>query len=189
NPSTVIPLYGPDEPIRDHSYLKASAITSKPTALAPAKWAQIRFLRKTVASLKQLATERDGYDQTVPFISAGDADPTATSKFSRTTDPRGVLGVPNFYMGQMVYLSPTWLTCQELVDLPLSAVASKLRKNLNDVNNEKSVRSYATYIASVPNKTTLAYTGPFNGALDISSSSMAQAALVFKFGALEYRVG
>lgn len=100
-----------------------------------------------------------------------------------------MLGVPNLYMGQMVYLSPTWLTCQELVDLPLSAVASKLRKNLNDVNNEKSVRSYATYIASVPNKTTLAYTGPFNRALDISSSSMAQAALVLKFGALGYRVG
>ncbi|KAI4734125.1 hypothetical protein E4T50_15331 [Aureobasidium sp. EXF-12298] len=166
------------------------------TALAPGKWAQIRFLRKTIASLKQLATERDGYDQTVPFISAGDAvsalywkclakarvaagrDPRATSKFSRTTDPRGVLGVPNLYMGQM-----------ELVDLPLSAVASKLRKNLNDVNNEKSVRSYATYIASVPDKTTLAHTGPFNRALDILSSSMAQAALVLKFGALGYRVG
>ncbi|KAG9674760.1 hypothetical protein KCU99_g9582, partial [Aureobasidium melanogenum] len=179
NPSTVIPL------IRYYVQTHFAGATT----LAPAKWAQIRFLRKTIASLKQLATERDGYDQTVPFISAGDADPTATSKFSRTTDPRGVLGVPNLYMGQMVYLSPTWLTCQELVDLPLSAVASKLRKNLNDVNNEKSVRSYATYIASVPNKTTLAYTGPFNRALDISSSSMAQAALVLKFGALGYRVG
>lgn len=204
DPSTVIPLYGPDEPIRDHSYLKASAITSKPAALAPAQWAQIRFLRKTIPSLKQLATDKDGYDQTVPFISAGDAvsalywrclakarvaagqDPTATSKFSRTIDPRSVLGVPNSYMGQMVYFSPTWLTYQELVDLPLSAVASKLRKNLNDVNNEHSVRSYATYIASIPDKTTLAYTGPFNRALDISSSSMAQAALVLKFGALGY---
>lgn len=38
NPSTVIPLYGPDEPIRDHSYLKASAITSKPISQVPLPW-------------------------------------------------------------------------------------------------------------------------------------------------------
>jgi hypothetical protein len=204
DPSTVVPLYGPDEEIRDHSYLKAPAALSKPPTLAPAKWAQIRFLRKTIPSLKKMATDPDGYDQSVPFISAGDAvsalywkclakariaggqDSAATSKFSRTIDPRSVLGVSNSYMGQMVYFSPTWLTYQELVDLPLSAIASKLRKNLNDVNNEHAVRSYATYIAGIPDKTTLAYTGPFNRALDISSSSMAQAALVLKFGSLGY---
>ncbi|KAL9083511.1 MAG: hypothetical protein Q9165_008492 [Trypethelium subeluteriae] len=205
DPSTVVPLYHSDEPIRDHSYLKAApASSTPPPALAPAKWAQIRFLRKTVPSLKQMATDPKGNDAAVPFISAGDAisalywkclaqariakgqDPRATSKFSRSIDSRGALKVPTSYMGQMVYFAPTWLTHQELVDLPLSAIASHLRRSLNEVNNEHAVRSYATYIAGVPDKTTLAYTGPFNRALDIPSSSMAQAALVLKFGALGY---
>jgi hypothetical protein len=203
DPATAIPLYGPEVSIRDHSYLKALPPSQTPPApLAPAKWAQIRFFKKALPKLKALASDPVGYDASVPFISSGDAvsalywkclakarvangqDPTAVSKFSRTIDSRGVMGVPASFMGQMVYFSPTWLKYQELVDLPLSAVTSRMRKNLNDVNTEYAVRSYATYIAGVPDKTTLAYTGPFNRAIDISSSSMAQAALVLKFGSL-----
>jgi hypothetical protein len=201
DPATVVPLYGPEIKLRDHEYLKAPP-PAPPVQLPPAKWSQIRFLRKTLPKVKSLASDPNGYDASVPFISSGDAvsalywkclakarvangqDPTATSKFSRAIDSRGVLNVPLSYMGQMVYFSPSWLTYQELIDLPLSAVASKMRKNLNDVNTEWAVRSYATYISQFPDKTKLAYTGPFNRAIDIASSSMAQAALVLKFGVL-----
>ena len=87
-------------------------------------------------------------------------------------------------MHQMVYFSPTWFTHQELIDLPLSSIATRLRQNLSEANTEHSIRSYATYVAGIPDKGTLFYTGPFNRATDISSSSMAQAALVLPFGSL-----
>jgi hypothetical protein len=199
--ATVTPLYGPGVAIQDQPHLKAP---SQPYAapLAPAKWAQIRFLKKTLPKLKALASDPEGFDKSVPFISSGDAvsalywkciakarvangqDATVKSKFSRAIDSRAVLGVPTSFMGQMVYFSFSWLTYQELIDLPLSTIASRIRKDLNNANTEFAIRSYVTYIAGVPDKTTLAYAGPFNRAVDISSSSMAQAALVLKFGSL-----
>jgi hypothetical protein len=206
--NTVVPLYGPEEPIRDHSYLRIVPQPPQPPATpsappAPAKWAQVRFLKKFLPQVKALATDPAGYDTSVPFISSGDAvsalywkclakariangqvEASATSKISRAIDSRVALGVSIEYMAQMVYSSSTWLTYQELVDLPLSAIASRLRKDLNEANNAHAVRSYATFINGVPDKRTLAYAGPFNRTTDISTSSMAQAALVLKFGVL-----
>ena len=204
---TVVPLLDPNEPIRDHSYLRAAAPAQAPTPPAtppksPPSWAYFRFLKKSIPKVKAQATDPAGFDKSVPFISSGDAvsalywkrlaiarvengqDPSASSKFARAIDGRTAMGVSTEYMGQFVYFSATWLTYQELVDLPLSTIASKMRKNLNEVNNEHSVRSYATFIAGVPDKLTLAYGGPFNRMTDIGSSSMAQAAVVLDFGIL-----
>lgn len=204
---TVVPLLGPDEPIRDHSHLRAPPPSQAPQSpppmpKSPASWAYVRFLKKSVPKIKAMATDPAGFDKSVPFISSNDAvsafywqrlamarvhngqDPEAKSKFSRAIDARHAMGVSTEYMGQFVYFSATWLTYRELIDLPLSTIASKMRKNLNDVNNEWSVRSYATFIAGVPDKMTLAYGGPFNRVTDIGSSSMAQAAVVLKFGIL-----
>jgi len=200
---TVIPLYGPNEPIKDHSHLRALPPSQSPAKpLAPASWMFFRFLKKAVPKIKALASDPEGFDPSVPFISSNDAvsafywkhlaiarvrngqDPAAKSKFSRAIDGRSAMGVSTEYMGQFVYFSATWLTYQELVDLPLSTIASTMRKNLNDANNEHSVRSYATYVASLSDKMTLAYGGPFNRETDIGSSSMAQAAVILNFGLL-----
>ncbi len=204
---TVVPLLGENEPIRDHSYLRAPPPPQTPAQppvapKAPASWAYFRFLKKSIPKVKAVATDPEGFDKSVPFISSNDAvsafywkrlaiarvnngqDPAAVSKFARAIDGRTAMGVSTEYMGQFVYFSATWLSYRELVDLPLSTIASKMRKNLNEVNNEFSVRSYATFIAGVPDKMTLAYGGPFNRETDIGSSSMAQAAVVLKFGIL-----
>lgn len=203
--STVVPLYPADQEIKDHSFLRAAppaAPASLPAPSSPAKWLALRFHKEAIAGIKAMATDPAGYDKSVPFVSTGDGvsalywktlakarisagvDSSTTSKFSRTIDARSAVGVPFSYMGQMVYSSATWLTLKELSELPLSTIASMLRKNLNDANTEYAVRSYATFLAGEPDKSKLAYTGPFNRATDISSSSMAQAALVLKFGVL-----
>ena len=200
DPSTVIPLYPEGVPIRDHDYLRARPIATPP--LAPAKWAQIKFLKRAQLKVKTLANDAGGYDNEVPFISTGDAvcalywktlakariangqDPASISRISRAIDSRAVMKIPTSFMGQLVYSSRTYLTFQELVDLPLSTIACALRKNLNNDNTEHSVRSYATYISREPDKMKLTYAGPCNRATDISSSSMATAALVLKFGVL-----
>jgi hypothetical protein len=196
--SSVIPLYNPGEPIKNHDFLELKPLPQQSSPnLIGAKWAQIKFLKEKIPEIKALATS-----EAVPFVSTGDAvsalywkclaqarmangqDPSAVSKFSRTIDARSAMGVSAAYMHQMVYFSPTWFTHQELVDLPLSSIATRLRQNLSEANTEHSIRSYATYVAGVPDKGTLFYTGPFNRATDISSSSMAQAALVLPFGSL-----
>jgi hypothetical protein len=202
-PGTVIPLYGPRDSIRDHSWLK---LTGKPLPLVssprPARWAQVRFSRKAAQQVKSLASDSVGYDTSVPFISSEDAiialywkvlagfrvkdgvDPTRKSRMLRAIDSRGVLDISHSYMGQLVYCSRTFLSLGELMKLPLSSIACSLRKNLITDNTEFSVRSYATWLSQVPDKSTLMYCGPADRTTDISCSSMANASLVHNFGLL-----
>ena len=203
---TVVPLLGAGENVRDHSHFlipqtsQSAQVAAKP--MLQASWAYFRLFKKSVPKIKALATEPEGFDKAVPFVSSNDAvsafywkrlatarvrngqDPMALSKFSRAIDARTAVGVSIEYMGQMVYFSATWMTYKDLVDLPLSTITCRMRKNLNEVNNEWSVRSYATFIAGIPDKMKLAYGGPFNRETDIGASSMAQAAVVLNFGIL-----
>ena len=192
--STVIPLYGPNEPIRDHGYLAAPPIVTPP--LEPARWSHLRLDKDKLPQIKAVAMNVEGYDREVPFISSGDAvsalywkclararvnrgqDPSSVSRFSRAIDSRAAMKVPPAYMGQMVYSSRTFFTHQELLDLPLSTITCAMRKNLNHDNSEHAIRSFATYVSRIQDKNQLTYAGPANRATDISSSSMAQAALV-----------
>ncbi|THX95958.1 hypothetical protein D6D02_05931 [Aureobasidium pullulans] len=201
--ATVVPLYPDGVTIKDHSYLHAIQLPPPPPASGPvAKWLAVRFKKSALSPLKALASDPEGFDKDVKFISSGDAvsalywktlagirvkqgmNPKASSKFSRAIDARPAVKVPMTFMGQMVHSVPTYFTHEELIDLPLSTIASALRKDLDATNNEYSVRSYATFIARHPDKSKLMYTGPFNRQTDIASSSMAQASLVLKFGLL-----
>ncbi|KAI4235934.1 MAG: hypothetical protein L6R40_006302 [Gallowayella cf. fulva] len=166
------------------------------------KWAYFRFLKKHIPRVKALASPSTSHSgtsekETVAFISSNDAlcafywqrlaivrllrnksqGPMAVSKFSRAIDARSAMRIPMGYMGQMVYQAATHLSLQDLVDSPLSVIAAQMRKDLNEANTEHSVRSYATFLAGVKDKSTLAYGGVFNPALDIGSSSMATAAV------------
>ena len=202
----VVALLGPEEPIRDHSHLRRPPPSQTPPPVAasqsPASWAYFRFLKKNIPKVKALATDPEGFDSSVSFISSNDAlcafywkrlavvrlrngqDPDAVSKFSRAIDARTAMGVPMEYMGQMVYQAATRLSFKELVEWPLSAIASRMRKDLNEANNMFSIRSYVTFLADVPDKSTLAYGGLFNPNTDIGSSSMSQATVRLDFGAL-----
>ncbi|KAI4224140.1 MAG: hypothetical protein L6R36_004896 [Xanthoria steineri] len=210
---TVIPLLGPNEPIKDHNHLWRSATLPTPPSATPTpvkyQWAYFRFSKKHVPRVKALATpstppEGSSSQDKAFFISSNDAlcafywqrlavvrlrnksqPPGAISKFSRAIDTRSVMRVPMGFMGQMVYQAATRLSLQELADLPLSIIASTMRRDLNEANNEFSIRSYVTFLASVRDKAQLAYGGIFNPALDIGSSSMASAGVgSLRFGIL-----
>lgn len=203
NPATAVPLYGSGEQIRDHSWLKWSGkLPPTESSPRPAKWCQLRFSRKAAQTVKATASDRNGYDSTVPFISSEDAiialywkclarfrikdgvDASRPSRMLRAIDSRGVLKVSHSFMGQLVYYSRTFLTLDELQTLPLSTIACSLRKNLTNDNTEFSVRSYATWLSKVPDKSTLIYCGPADRTTDVSCSSMSNASLLFEFGRL-----
>jgi len=204
DPATIIRLLDPYEPMLDHSYLlKPDPAPAPIKPRANPKWTYFRFHAKKLPEIKKLAEDPEGFDPNVPFISPNDAlcalfwkrlaavriktglSPDAVSKFSRAIDIRPVVGVSPGYLGQMVYQSATRLTFQELVDLPLSTVASRLRADLDDVNNDFSARSYASFVAEVKDKSQLMYAGGLNPVTDVGHSSMMNAKVNgFDFGVL-----
>ncbi|KAL1642557.1 hypothetical protein SLS58_005325 [Diplodia intermedia] len=204
DPMDVIPLLDPYEPMRDHSYLlKPTPAPAPVKARAIPKWTYFRFHKEAIPGIKKLAEDPAGFDPSVPFISANDAlcalfwkrlaavriktglAPGAVSKFSRAIDIRPAVGVSPGYLGQMVYQSATRLSFQELVDLPLSTIASWLRRDLDEVNTEFCGRSYASFVAGVKDKTQLMYAGGLNPDYDVGHSSMMNAKVNgFDFGIL-----
>ena len=201
----VIPLIAPGESIRDHSHLERPRNFAAPTPPSPAavpKWAYFRLDRSAVPGIKALASNSEGFDPSVPFITSNDAlsavywkclanvrtrngrSPDAVSKFSRAIDARRAVGVSNEYMGHMVYHAATRMSLKEVQDAPISTIACRLRKDLNDVNNEFSVRSYATFIANEPDKSRIMYGGLYNPDTDIGSSAVANADFFHSFGPL-----
>ncbi|KAJ5910074.1 hypothetical protein N7504_004717 [Penicillium tannophilum] len=201
----VIPLIAPGDPIRDHSYLKLPEGWTRPIpppgAIMP-KWAYFLLDGLAVPGIKALASNPEGYDPSVPYITSNDAlsafywkilagvrvrngrSLDAISKFGRAVDSRRAMGISHEYMGHMVYHSGTRMTFRELEEAPISAIACRLRKSLNEVNNEHSVRSYATYIANQPDKTQVMYGGMYNPDTDIGASAVPNADFFHSFGSL-----
>lgn len=210
DPKTVVPLLDEGEVIKDHSHLvRPVASTPVPqTALSTAappryQWAYFRFLKPSITKVKALATTAEGTnDKAVPFISSNDAlcafywkrlaavrlqhghNASTKSKFSRAIDARTAMKVPMGYMGQLVYQAATYMSHEELTSMSLQAVTARLRGALNEANTPFAIRSYATFLASVEDKATLAYAGIFNPATDIGSSSMSTAQVNLSFGIL-----
>jgi hypothetical protein len=204
DPATVIRLLDPFEPMLDHDYLLKPDPAPEPVKpRAVASWAYFRFHKSKIPEVTKLAADPAFADPEVPFVSPNDAlcalfwkslaavrietgmEPSAVSKFSRAMDIRPSVGVSPGYLGQMVYTSPTHLSFQEIVDTPLAALANRLRKDLDDTNNDFSARSYATFVNSVEDKQKLLYMGGVNPNTDIGHSSMMNAKVNgFDFGIL-----
>ena len=141
-----------------------------------------------MATIKALAS----INPSVPFITSNDAlsafcwqrvttarqrlkyTPQAVAKFCRAVDVRRAMGVPTEYMGHMVYIAVANLTFEEIENSSLAFIASALHKSVTDVNNEYTVRSFATLIANEPDRSTISFGGRFNPDTDIGSSSFAR---------------
>lgn len=200
----LFPLLGSDEPMLDHSHLKRPPITESTPIVRPdpAKWHFFHISAENMAGLKDLASQPDGFDPSVPFISTDDAIsafcwqrfstvrlrrlPTADvmARFSRAIDARKVLNISTDYMGDVIHNVVTWISVKDLTEAPLSTIASHMRKRLNDTNNTYHARSFATFIAREPDKSTIAYGGRINPDLDIGSSSVRGAHVYEVFGKL-----
>ena len=203
----LVPLLQPDEPAKDHSQFKRPPLSELPLPSvepnSPFSWRYFRFSAARLTQLKALATGSEGGELTVPYISTNDAlsafcwqrvisvrlrrrrTPNAIAKFCRALDARKTMGVPQSYMGDLVTIAQSEIAFHDMADSSLPAVASLLRKDLNAVNDRDYIRSFATFIANTPDKSTIVYGGRFNPDTAIGSSSWAQIQLSgITFGAL-----
>nr|AGN71607.1 trichothecene 3-O-acetyltransferase [Monascus pilosus] len=194
----VIRLLDPAEPMLDHSHLvrpPPSTIPANPV-VSPDNfiWQYFRFSASTLGALKDIASSPADFDPSVKFISTDDAlcaflwqriatvrlrrrqTPDDLCKMTRAVDIRRTLNVPSEYMGVMVYNVSGRLPLGQLVTASLARAASELRKALNSID-EYAVRSFATFVARQPDKSTLAYAGKFNPDVDMGVSSMASVPL------------
>ncbi|OKL55500.1 trichothecene 3-O-acetyltransferase [Talaromyces atroroseus] len=190
---TIIPLLGPDEPLLDHSHLiRPPPPAVRPPSPSPLTWCFFRFSASNLSAIKAEAS--DPTNLTVPFISRDDAlcaflwkritsvrlrrrqTPDDLSKFTRAVDIRKIMGIPFDYMGVSVSNASTWLSFQQVTTLPLAAVASELRKTLNEIDVD-FVRSFTTFVSRHKNKSNIAYAGKFNPETDMGTSSMASVPL------------
>lgn len=200
---TLVRLLTPDEGMLDHSHLLREPV-SVPPIYAPettaerseASWCFFRFPAASIANLKAKANgeiHSTLKESDKSFVSSNDAlcafiwqrlaavrlarhqRPTDSSKFSRAMDARRALGVSTEYMGQMGYNATCRMTFQELQDSSVGEVALFMRKAVQKVNTEYSVRSWATFIAKEPDKSRIMFGGAFNPETDVGLSSLIHA--------------
>lgn len=162
-----------------------------------------RFSAASINALKKMASDTSKFVEGITFVSSNDTltsfiwkriaairlrrmvDPNASSKFVRAVDVRPTMGVPNEYMGHMVYNTFTTLTMREVDELPFPTLVSLMRKNLQEDVNEYAVRSFVTLLDRTPDKTTIMYGGEMQPDTDVAFTSLAQSDLYnVSFGAL-----
>ncbi|KAI0842744.1 hypothetical protein F5Y06DRAFT_291742 [Hypoxylon sp. FL0890] len=181
--SCVVPLIPRGDPVKDHSHLRRPPDWVPAAPASPPKWCVFKLpvlaltaLMKLASSPSQLVSENDVicalYWQrlTAVRLARGFSVDTVT-KFSRTIDGRGAVGVPFSYMGHLVYHAAVRLSMGQVASLPLSTVAQALRRELNAANTTWGVRSYATFLAREPDRSTLLYGGVHNPNTDIGATS------------------
>ncbi|KAL4990835.1 transferase family-domain-containing protein [Aspergillus falconensis] len=203
-PGILFPLLGPDEPMLDHSHHRRRPITAADPLVQTAKAARTHIFRFTgdkLRQLKELASQAEGFDRTVPYITTDDAlsafcwqrvlrarlrlhtrsdsrsiSGETPSRFSRTVDGRRALGLSPDYMGDVIHNIATTLPVATVASAPLSTLACALRSRILAANANNSsgyhIRSFATFIANEPDKSTITYGGEFNPVTDFSVSSI-----------------
>jgi hypothetical protein len=200
----IIKLLGPQEQMLDHTHLLRESLTTTPTPAprAPAHWAYVRFPAHTKTGLKGRAN-RDIQDACGAFVSTNDALcaflwqriaslrlrqgrlATQNSKFSRALDARRALGLPRDYLGQMGFNASCSLTFRQLQEQSLGQVALFMRRAVERVNNEYSVRSWATFVDREPDKSKIMFGGTFDPDTDVGVSSLVHASVSgVEFGSL-----
>ncbi|OBT75228.1 hypothetical protein VF21_06146 [Pseudogymnoascus sp. 05NY08] len=202
----MVKLLGPDEPIIDLGRYRRPSLLEASIPAVPAphgKWCMFRFSAASINALKKMASDTSKFVEGITFVSSNDTltsfiwkriaairlrrmvDPNASSKFVRAVDVRPTMGVPNEYMGHMVYNTFTTLTMREVDELPFPTLVSLMRKNLQEDVNEYAVRSFVTLLDRTPDKTTIMYGGEMQPDTDVAFTSLAQSDLYnVSFGAL-----
>lgn len=181
----VIPLLSPDTPVKDYSHL----LRPDPWPLGPppaTEWCVFRMTRSVLTSIKAQASST-----TAALISSDDAlsafcwqricavrlgsgrcRAEQVSKFGRAVSGRPAMGLSTEYLGHMMLHAATRLAMGEVVGSSLAKLAGLLRRDLDDVRTEWSVRSCATFMAGVADKSTLLYGGLHNPETDVGGTSL-----------------
>jgi hypothetical protein len=196
----IVTLLGPGEEELDHSmYIaKPENKIQKPEneghSPPKARWAYVRFTKQKLAKMKQMATplEREGSQK--EWVSTDDAISSflwqhitiarlprlSQTSSSNSTLRRAVNGrrliepsVPPSYMGHMVSNTCNSIPLPDFSAVPLSKIASDLRRELNQMN-DYSIRSFLTFIHRHENKRPINYA---------SGLELASQDLLFSSGA------
>ncbi|KAL2862547.1 uncharacterized protein BJX67DRAFT_391206 [Aspergillus lucknowensis] len=180
----IVPLIPPGEPVRDYSYLRRPEGWAPSMPKSPFKWSEFRIslqglatLRKnTMEGTKLLFSEDDAltawiWKRLSTVRVARGIPATRVSKWARAVDGRAAMRIPAGYLGHMIHHAVAQMTLQELIAAPLSKIAAQLRGALQEVNNEHALRSYATFLANTPDKSTIVYGSPRNPDTDQGCSS------------------
>ncbi|KAK6078943.1 trichothecene 3-O-acetyltransferase [Seiridium cupressi] len=187
----LVPLLEAHEAPLDHSRNKRPPLTAAAPLVPsePARYHVLRFTVENMNKIKELANQPEHFDPSVKFISTDDAlcafcwkhfikvrlgryPPETQSKFGRQIDGRRLVGLPSNYMGAMTFNTTSSMTFAQLGELPLAAIASQLRKTLNEGNNVYNLRSFVSFLANEPDKSTVTYAGKFDSGTDVGSSSV-----------------
>ncbi|AEO68594.1 uncharacterized protein THITE_2054210 [Thermothielavioides terrestris NRRL 8126] len=96
---------------------------------------------------------------------------STVSRFTRQADGRRLVGLGPDYMADVIHTVSTWLTLGEVTGLPLSGVAAHLRARLDATNTAHHLRSFATFVAREPDKSTITYAGAFDARVDVGCTS------------------
>src|SRR2546423_7160196 len=194
----VIPFLRPGEKSFALENLRCPSSLSKPGfggSPNRAPWVTFNFSAQKLVRLKEEAAKECGSSKDVAWVSTNDAltafiwqrslaarsarfgkDTKSTliraSNARRGFDPPISAG----YMGHCVACHSTTAPIQDVLGDPLSATTVKLRKNLNGVN-DYYVRSIATTLKSLEDKTTFNYGATFNPDTDLMVSSWAELGL------------
>lgn len=188
--SRVVPLLSNDEPVKDHDHLRRPPDFLPQMPASPPKWFTFKLPVLAAATLKKLASSSSS--STPILISENDAicafcwqrisavrlarglpgfAPNTATTFYRAIDGRAAVGVPFSYMGHMVHFAKARLSLRQVVSAPLSNLAQTLRRELNAANTAWGLRSYATFIAREPDKSSLLYGGLRNPNTDLGATS------------------
>ena len=194
----VLPLLGPDEKPLAHENCRCPSSLSNPAfggGSTPAPWKFFNFPGQKLVKLKEEAAKESGAGTDVPYITTNDAltafiwqrnavarsarlGKEAKSTLVRAFDIRRNVDPPltQGYMGHCVACLSTPVPVEELAAAPLSTATIKLCKTRQEINNYY-VRSLATTLHSLDDKTTFAYGAKFNPDTDLMVSSWGELGL------------
>ncbi|KAI0173027.1 hypothetical protein GGR52DRAFT_547068 [Hypoxylon sp. FL1284] len=152
--------------VRDSSWTPSVSHISTNDSLAAFCWQRFSVVRLPLLAKRRRCR---GDARSVPH------EHNVLTRFGRAIDGRIAMGIPNPYMGHMVYHAVLWLPVTTVATAPLPFLASVLRRTLDEANNAWSIRSYATFLSGQTDRSRLMYGGPQNPEVDFGVSSLITA--------------
>jgi hypothetical protein len=176
-------------PELDRQIIKPPPESKDNTPPPKCTWTYFAFSATSLSALKSFASKTlsSGYISTDDALSAfiwqsvlrarlPRLDPTASSTFARAVDPRRYLGIPSEYPGVVQNMAYNTCTLEELLSLPLGAIASSLRSTVDPKTSDLAyrTRALATFISRHANETVASVTASIDLSTDIMLSSWAK---------------
>jgi hypothetical protein len=194
----VIPLLAPGDKLLAHERVRCPSSLSNPAfggSPTPAPWRLFNFPGQKLAKLKREASKECSAGTEPGWVSTNDAltaflwqrsllarsarlGKDAESTLVRAANARRIFNppIPEAYMGHCVACGFTTGPVQTVAREPLSITARSVRKSLREVD-DYHVRSMASTLKSLEDKTTFSYGAKFNSDTDLMVSSWADLGL------------